>query len=92
MSSTFKAVAYDHDGRRTLPSVVKIGPTALTQREQQAHHDYVSRFILNNGTTLLGDARHGDWAGLRYNFLGVNGPDSRLTWLTISTISGRFPK
>jgi anti-anti-sigma factor len=81
MSSTFKAVAYDHDGRRTLPSVVKIGPTALTQREQQAHHDYVSRFILNNGTTLLGDARHGDWAGLRYNFLGVNGPDSRLTWL-----------
>ena len=81
MSSTFKAVAYDHDGRRTLPSVVKIGPTALTEREQQAHHDYVSRFILNNGTTLLGDARHGDWAGLRYNFLGVNGPDSRLTWL-----------
>jgi hypothetical protein len=81
MSRTFKAVAYDHDGRRTLPSVVKIGPTALTRREQQANRDYVSRFILNNGTTVLGDAQEGEWAGLRYNFLGVNGPDSHLVWL-----------
>jgi anti-anti-sigma factor len=81
MSSTFKAVAYDHAGRRTLPSVVKIGPTELTEREQRANRDYVSRFILNNGTTLLGNAQSGDWAGLRYNFLGVNGPESRLVWL-----------
>jgi anti-anti-sigma factor len=81
MSSTFKAVAYDHDGRRTLPSVVKIGPTEVTRREVDANRNYVSRFILNNGTTVLGDATHGEWAGLRYNFLGVNGPDSRLVWL-----------
>jgi anti-anti-sigma factor len=81
MSSTFKAVAYDHDGRRTLPSVVKIGPVALTRREQQANREYVSRFILTNGTSVLGDAQQGDWAGLRYNFLGVNGPESRLVWL-----------
>jgi hypothetical protein len=81
MSSTFRAVAYDHEQRRMLPTVVKLGPTALTAREQQANRDYVSRFILNNGTTVLGDAQQGDWAGLRYNFLGVNGPDSRLTWL-----------
>ena len=81
MSSTFKAVAYDQDGRRTLPSVVKIGPTEITRREVEANRQYISRFILNNGTTLLGDAQHGEWAGLRYNFLGVNGPDSRLAWL-----------
>jgi len=81
MSSTFKAVAYDQDGRRTLPSVVKIGPADVTRREVEANRHYISRFILNNGTTLLGDAEHGEWAGLRYNFLGVNGPDSRLTWL-----------
>ena len=81
MSSTFKAVAYDHDGRRTLPGVVKIGPTPVTRREVEANRNYVSRFILNNGTTVLGDAQHGEWAGLRYNFLGVNGPDSRLVWL-----------
>jgi hypothetical protein len=47
----------------------------------EANRNYISRFILNNGTTLLGDAQHGEWAGLRYNFLGVNGPDSRLVWL-----------
>jgi anti-anti-sigma factor len=81
MSSTFRAVAYDHDGRRTLPSVVKIGATEVTRREVEANRNYVSRFILNNGTTVLGDAQHGEWAGLRYNFLGINGPDSRLMWL-----------
>lgn len=81
MSKTFRVVAADRDGRRTLPTVLKIGPTALTAREEQANRDYVARFILNNGTTLLGGAREGDWAGLRYNFLGVNGPESRLVWL-----------
>ena len=81
MSSTFKAVAYDQDGRRTLPSVVKIGATEVTRREVEANQNFVSRFILNNGTTVLGDAQHGEWAGLRYNFLGINGPDSRLVWL-----------
>jgi hypothetical protein len=99
MSTTFKAVAHDHDGRRTLPSVVKIGPTALTRREQQANHDYVSRFILNNGTSVLGDAQEGEWAGLRYNFLGANGPDTRLVWLydqylqrPVSTVTALFER
>jgi anti-anti-sigma factor len=81
MSKTFRAVAYDRDGRRTLPTVLKIGPTALTAREQRANRDYVSRFILNNGTTVLGSEQQGEWAGLRYNFLGINGPDSELVWL-----------
>jgi hypothetical protein len=60
---------------------VKIGPTALTRREQHANRDYVMPFILNNGTTVLGDAQNGEWAGLRYNFVGVNGADTRLAWL-----------
>lgn len=81
MSKTFRVVAYDGDGRRMLPTVLKLGPRALTAREQQANRDYVSRFILNNGTTVLGDAEQGAWAGLRYNFVGINGPDSRLVWL-----------
>jgi len=80
-SKTFRVVAYDREGRRTLPSVVKIGPTALTLREERAHREYVERFILNNGTTCLGNAEEGGWAGLRYNFLGVNGPESHLVWL-----------
>ena len=80
-SKTFRVVAYDRDRRRTLPTVLKIGPTALTAREEIANREYVARFILNNGTTVLGGAEEGEWAGLRYNFLGVNGPESRLVWL-----------
>jgi len=80
-SKTFRVSAYDRDGRRMLPTVLKIGPAAITAREEQANRDYVARFVLNNGTTVLGGAREGEWSGLRYNFLGVNGPESRVVWL-----------
>jgi anti-anti-sigma factor len=81
MSKTFHVASYDADGRRMLPTVLKIGSRALTEREEQANRRYVERFILNNSTTILGGAAGGDWAGLRYNFLGVTGPDSSLVWL-----------
>jgi anti-anti-sigma factor len=81
MSNTFRVASYDEDGRRLLPTVLKIGGLALTEREEIANRKYVQTFILNNSTTLLGEAVAGNWAGLRYNFLGVNGPDSSLAWL-----------
>ena len=81
MSNTFRVTSYDAEGRRLLPTVLKIGGVALTEREEAANRKYVQTFILNNSTTLLGGAAAGDWAGLRYNFLGVTGPDSSLEWL-----------
>jgi anti-anti-sigma factor len=81
MSTTFRVASYDGDGRRMLPTVLKIGSRALTAREEQANHKFVERFILNNSTTILGGAAAGDWAGLRYNFLGITGPESSLLWL-----------
>jgi anti-anti-sigma factor len=81
MSKTFRVASYDADNRRMLPTVLKIGGRALTAREEHANRTYVETFILNNSTTILGGASAGDWAGLRYNFLGVTGPDSPLTWL-----------
>jgi anti-anti-sigma factor len=81
MSNTFRVASYDDEGRRLLPTVLKIGGVALTEREEGANRKYVQTFILNNSTTLLGGATAGDWAGLRYNFLGVTGPDSSLEWL-----------
>ena len=80
MSKTFRVASYDADGRRMLPTVLKIGSRALTGREELANRKYVERFILNNSTTILGGAAAGEWAGLRYNFLGVTGSDS-LVWL-----------
>lgn len=81
MSKTFHVSGYDAEGRRMLPTVLKIGPTALTRREEEAHRNYVGKYILNNSTSIMGSATCGDWAGLRYNFLGITGPGSRICWL-----------
>lgn len=77
-ASTFAADTYDREGRRTLPTVLKISPYAITMREEQAYRLAVRPFILNNSTVLFGKAAHGDYAGLRYNFLGITGVDSKL--------------
>jgi hypothetical protein len=62
-------------------ALVGIGPAALTQREVEAYQRHVRPYILNTTTTIMGHAQHGNWAGLRYNFLGVTGQQGRLTWL-----------
>lgn len=81
MSATFQATSYDREGRKMLPTVLKIGPVALTRREEQAHRNYVEKYILNNSTSIMGTATSGKWAGLRYNFIGITGPESSISWL-----------
>jgi anti-anti-sigma factor len=81
-AQTFSAVSYDRDGRRLLPTVLKLASRADLNREVDAYHASVEKFILNNSTTIMGTAEHGDWAGLRYNFVGINGSQSELRWLT----------
>lgn len=81
-SKTFQVTSYDREGKRMLPTVLKIGSLELTRREEKAYRDYVEKYIFNNSTMIMGTAVHGEWAGLRYNFLGISGPDSRLYWLT----------
>ena len=78
MASTFATDTHDRHGRRTLPSVLKISPRAVTAREEAAYRQYVRPFILNNATVLMAQAVHGEYAGLRYNFLGITGAESRL--------------
>lgn len=78
MASTFATDTLDRNGRRTLPSVLKISPRAITVREEAAYRQYVRPFILNNATVLMAQAVHGEYAGLRYNFLGITGAESRL--------------
>src|SRR5439155_21937053 len=58
-SKTFRVVAHDRDGRRTLPTVLKIGPIEMTAREERANREYVARFTLNNRTRCLGGADEG---------------------------------
>jgi hypothetical protein len=78
-STTFHVESEDSVGRR--PSVLKIASPLMTSREESAYRDCVEKFILNNSTVIMGKAVQGDWSGLRYNFVGVNGPESSLTWL-----------
>ena len=81
MASTFRVASYDAAGRRLLPTVLKISTVGLIRREEEAHRAYVQKFILNNSTTIMGTAVKGSWAALRYNFLGIYGPDTTLSWL-----------
>ncbi|HNW92807.1 MAG TPA: phosphotransferase [bacterium] len=79
-SQTFRAASFDRSGRAQLPTVLKIGPRAVTDREVVAYRACVEKYILNNSTTIMGEAGCGEWAGLRYNFVGVTGADSKLIW------------
>ena len=81
-STTFRVTGYDKEGRRILPTVLKIGSIKNNDNEVNAYHKYVKKFILNNSTTIMGTTTHKNWGGLRYNFLGINGSNSTLVWLT----------
>ena len=81
-STTFTVTSYDKDGRRLLPTVLKIGSIKNNDNEVSAYHKYVKKFILNNSTTIMGTTTYKNWGGLRYNFHGINGSDSTLVWLT----------
>ncbi|MDQ1266011.1 MAG: hypothetical protein QG635_1163, partial [Bacteroidota bacterium] len=80
-ASTFQVESFDRSGRKQLPTVLKIYQKKFGEREISAYNNHVHKFILNNGTSIMGNASSGDWCGLRYNFLGITGSDSRLIWL-----------
>lgn len=80
-AKTFQVDTYGRDGLRWIPTVLKIARTAVSRREEDAFRRYVEKTILNNSTVIMGSAGHGDWMGLRYNFVGIGGPETGLTWL-----------
>ncbi len=81
-SLTFTVTSYDTEGRRQLPTVLKIGSIDLTRREVESCIKYAEKYILNNCAKIMGTAEYGDFGGLRYNFVGITGSDSRLSQLT----------
>lgn len=80
-STTFRVSGCDHGGRKMLPTVLKISTLDWIHREESAYHTCVKNFILNNAAVIMGKAQMGPWAALRYNFVGLDGPETRLTWL-----------
>ncbi len=80
-ASTFLVESFDASGRRQLPTVIKLGDAGLIQRELAACNRLVHPYIQNNAAMVMGHAQHGESAGLRYNFVGLEGDDNRLVWL-----------
>ncbi len=80
-ATTYQVESVEREGRRTIPTVLKISSLSFTSREERAWRESVQPFILNNATVIMGRAAEGEWAGLRYNFLGITGASSRLRWV-----------
>lgn len=82
-AQTFMVDGYDHDRKRIIPTVLKLGNLAMIKRERDRYEEFVKKYILNNSVSILGSYFYGDWGGVRYNFVGINGPESKLKWLTL---------
>lgn len=80
-AATWLVDSEDAEGRRYLPTVLKVGPPTMMNRENAAHEAHVRPFILNNASVALGHATQGDAVGLRYNFVGVTGDTGDLKTL-----------
>lgn len=80
-AKTFSIASFDKDGRKLLPTVLKICEHKVARQEEFAGRQYVEKFILNNSASVMGAADFGKWTGVRYNFLGITGADSKLEWL-----------
>jgi anti-anti-sigma factor len=81
-AQTFHVKSYDHEGRKMRPTVLKIAPRNLIERESAGCQHYALPYIFNNSAVVLGTAYYGDMGALRYNFVGIGGEESRLQWLT----------
>ncbi len=80
-AATWLVASNDAAGRQHLPTVLKVGPPAMMNRENAAHEKYVRPFILNNASVALGNATQGNSVGLRYNFVGITGDTQGLQTL-----------
>lgn len=81
-ATTFHVQAYDKKGIRILPTVLKLGKQATIYREVHNFSEHVQKYILNNSTSVMGSYFCGSYGGVRYNFVGITGPDSQIRWLT----------
>lgn len=59
--------------------VLKLSDKRDTKAEVDAVERFVRKFILNNATHLVDWSLQGDYGGLIYNFVGIGGPDSKIS-------------
>lgn len=81
-AQTYQVDSYDAEGRKLRPTVLKTGNRDMIDREAKRCHDYAMPYILNNSAMVLGANFLGNIRALRYNFVGIDGDETKLKWLT----------
>jgi hypothetical protein len=74
----FRVNARDHRGKLMMPLVMKLGSWPVIGAEIRGYTDHVKRYIQNNATQVIEQARIGDFGGILYNFVGIRGAESRI--------------
>ncbi|HUU75872.1 MAG TPA: anti-sigma factor antagonist [Methanoregulaceae archaeon] len=77
-SLVFRDDAYDRRGRREMPFVLKLDSWENISAEIEGYEGHVKRYIQNNATQIIQHERSGDYGGILYTFVGINGPQSRI--------------
>jgi anti-anti-sigma factor len=77
-SLVFRDDAYDRRGRREMPFVLKLDRWESIRSEIEGYEGHVKRYIQNNATQIIEHERSGDYGGILYTFVGIQGPQSRI--------------
>lgn len=77
-SLVFRDDAYDRSGRREMPFVLKLDRWENIRAEIEGYEGHVKRYIQNNATQIIQKARSGEYGGILYTFVGIQGPQSRI--------------
>lgn len=80
-SAVFKVDAWDRSGRKEMPFVLKLGPWFELGDELRGYEDHVKRYIQNNATQIIDNCKIGEYGGLLYNFVGINGAEGTINTL-----------
>lgn len=72
-SLVFNADSWDRSGRKEMPFVLKVGPWSEIGDELSGYENHVKRYIQNNATQIMEHRKEGEYGGILYNFVGLNG-------------------
>lgn len=80
-SLVFRDDAYDRQGRREMPFVLKLDRWENIRAEIEGYEGHVKRYIQNNATQIIETCRSGDYGGILYTFVGIQGLQGRISSL-----------
>lgn len=77
-SQVFSTHSWDRSGRLEMPFVLKVGPWSEIGGELRGYEEHVKRYIQNNATQIVDHRKEGEYGGILYNFVGINGKEDTI--------------